>query len=220
MSDDKDFSAQDPDLTLEKSRYADESILHSSQLDREKLEPTEGLHPVPMTLIFIFSALMFWSGMYLNEYSGDFRSDVFTYQWNPAAATKEEKAFEPIAEGRKLFAKNCTQCHQQDGQGIPGVYPPLVASEWVLGEKARIGKLLLAGMSGTVTVNGKQYTGQMPTFAHWKDRNIAAVLTYIRQEWGNDADEVPAELITQLREEVGNRSKPWKPEELLEQHPF
>lgn len=217
---DKDPFENNPRLKekMEPGLLRDEGI-HSIH-QREKQEPTELMAPVPMIIIFVFFVFGFWGGMYLSRYSGNFRADVYDPEWKPTAAIQAEQAFDPIKQGTKLFARNCQQCHQKDGQGIPGVYPPLVGSEWVLGEDIRIVKLLLAGMSGTVTVKGQQFTGNMPNFAHWKDRDIAAVLTYVRQSWDNDAAPVAAELVTDTRVKMADRKKPWKPEELLAEHPF
>lgn len=209
--------------TLEQAQLADASLhsMHGSQLHREQEEPSEGMAPVPVFLIFAFSALMFWGGIYIQRYSGGYQGTVCDHNWTPTSALAvSEKPFDPIVEGKKLFTRNCQQCHQSHGKGVPGVYPPLDGSEWAQGDPRRIGKLLLAGMSGTLTVHGEQFTGNMPSFNHWKDKQIAAVLTYVRQEWSNKAEPVPESLITELRESIKGRNKPWKPEELLAEHPF
>lgn len=208
--------------TLEKGRYKDATLqdIHT-QLIQEPAEPTEAYSPIPLFLIFLFAGLMFWAGFYLDRYSGDFRSDIFDPNWKPGSAESQhiEPPFDPIKQGQKLFSRICQQCHQPTGLGIPGVYPPLAGSEWVLGKDERIIKVLLAGMNGPVTVEGHNYDGNMPSFGMWKDRDIAAVLTYIRQDWNNKAPEVLEATVTKIRSEL-KRTKPWKPEELLQEDPF
>ncbi|HCR37263.1 MAG TPA: cytochrome C, partial [Opitutae bacterium] len=118
--------------THEKGAYKDETMqaIHA-QLMREKEEPTEGFSQMPIFLLFIFGALMFWGGIYLANYSGSFRSDVFDPNWHPVPLGEgdiTEAAFDPMKKGKKLFSRQCQQCHQAEGQGIPGVYPPLVDS--------------------------------------------------------------------------------------------
>tara|TARA_B100001248_G_scaffold261612_2_gene253348 strand:+ start:5188 stop:5868 length:681 start_codon:yes stop_codon:yes gene_type:complete len=192
-----------------------------AQLMREKHEPTEKESPVPMFLIFLFAGMMFWAGGYLTRYSGNFRGDVFDPNWQPGGgAVKEEKPWDPVEEGRKLFAKNCQVCHQPTGLGVPGAYPPLVDSEWVTGDDTRIAKALLLGMSGPITVKGKQYNNTMPPFKRFSDQKLAAIMSYIRQAWGNKAPIVEEETVTKAREAIGSRSKPWSPAELLKEHPF
>ena len=209
--------------THEPGLYEDVTLQHVHTRLRVKKEdePAEGLAPIPLFLIFLFAGLMFWSGFYLSRYSGDFRSDVFYPEWKPVEAVAQGAlAIDPIKFGQKLFSNNCQQCHQATGLGVPSVYPPLAGSEWVLGEDVRLAKLLLAGMSGEITRQGHTFNGNMPSFGHWKDRDIAAVLTYVRQAWGNKVGEVLEETIKKTREAVGKRSKPWKPAELLTEHPL
>lgn len=206
--------------TLEQAGLTDISLhtVHST-VRSEGAEPQEAMRPIPVLIIFLFSALMFWGGIYLQRYSGGYRADVFDHNWTPSAAQRIEKPFDPLVEGAKIYSRNCQQCHQQDGRGVRGVYPTLDASEWVLGEPERIVKILLFGMSGTITVAGETVTGNMPAVGHLKDKQIAAVLTYIRQAWSNKGEAVPEDLVTKLRSET-KRNKPWKPEELLAEHPF
>jgi len=94
-------------------------------------------------------------------------------------------------KGASVFGQNCASCHQANGQGQPGVFPPLAGSEIVLGDKTKLGHILYYGLNGKIVVKGGSYNGQMPA---WKgqlsDGDIAAVLTYIRSSWGNKASPV------------------------------
>lgn len=191
--------------------------LHAPIL-RERAEPRDGYEPVPFWLIILFGVLLFWGGWYLAEYSGGFRSDVLDprpearFPGRAAAATPPD----PVALGRKLFTANCVSCHQQGGQGVPGQYPPLAGSEWVLGPPARLKRILLHGLSGEVVVKGATYSGNMAAFgARLNDERIAALLTFIRQEWGNDAGAIAPESVAATREAARDRRQPWSASELL-----
>jgi mono/diheme cytochrome c family protein len=128
-------------------------------------------------------------------------------------------AVDPVAAGKKLYA-TCATCHQTSGKGLPNVYPPLAASEWVTGSEERLIRILLHGLNGPLTVAGKQYNGAMPAFGpgggyNWSDDKIAHVLTYIRQEWGNAASSIAPEKVTAVRTQgAAGRAKPWTQAEL------
>jgi mono/diheme cytochrome c family protein len=99
--------------------------------------------------------------------------------------------------------------------GVAGQYPPLAGSEWVNGGSARLGRILLHGLNGVITVEGAQYNGNMPAWGkQLTDDQIANVLTYIRQEWGNKAGPVTKDQIAALHKEVAGRSDPWTDAEL------
>lgn len=207
--------------TRERGAYKDEAMhaIHS-QLMREKEEPTEGFSQMPIFLLFIFGALMFWGGIYIANYSGEFRSDVFDPNWTPGSMDQDltQAAFDLMKKGKKLFARQCQQCHQAEGQGIPGVYPPLAGSEWVVGDERLPAKILLLGMNGPITVKGESYNGNMPPVGMWSDRDIASVLSYIRYSWGNEASMVEETTVAAVRKELEGRNAAWTPEELLQQH--
>ncbi|GAB3921331.1 hypothetical protein GCM10028827_04380 [Mucilaginibacter myungsuensis] len=78
-------------------------------------------------------------------------------------------------------------CHQVDGTGAQNMIPPLIKTEYVLGDKTTLIKILLNGLSGEIKVNGDVYAGEMPSQAFLKDSEIAAVLSYVRNSFGNKA---------------------------------
>lgn len=195
----------------------DISELHAPIL-RERAEPRDGYEPVPLWLILLFGLLLFWGGWYLAEYGGGFRADVLDprpearFPGRAMAAAPQD----PVALGKKLFTANCVSCHQQSGQGVPGQYPPLAGSEWVTGPPARLKRVLLHGLAGEVTVKGATYNGNMPAFGtRLSDERLAAVLTFIRQEWGNAAAAIPPESVAATREATRERGQPWSAAELL-----
>lgn len=221
--------SQDPDkkgvnpeeVGHDEGLYSDEDLqkIHS-QLLREKVEPSEKDSPVPIFVIFLFAILFFWGGFYLSTYSGDFRADVFDPEWKGGVKEGAEEVFDPLVKGKKLYARQCQQCHQADGMGLPGVYPPLVNSPWLLTSEERPVKILLKGISGPINVMGKDFNGNMPEISEWKDRDIAAVLTFVRQNWTNKAGPISEELVAKVREEIKDRTKPWTSGELLKAHPL
>ncbi len=99
----------------------------------------------------------------------------------------------------------CAGCHTPTGQGLPPAFPPLAGSEWVLGPKENIIKMMFRGLQGPIEVKGQEYNGVMaPNVAMLQtDEKIAAVLTFIRNSWGNEASAVTVEEVAALRSEVG-----------------
>ena len=84
----------------------------------------------------------------------------------------------------RIFSGTCAACHQEDGKGIPGTYPPLAASDYLPDAAGHAG-IIVNGLSGEITVNGTKYNGAMAAFGALNDYNIAAVATYERNSWGN-----------------------------------
>nr|WP_255719641.1 cytochrome c [Pelomonas sp. P8] len=104
-------------------------------------------------------------------------------------------------DGGALFASMCVACHQASGQGLPGVFPPLAGSEWVRGKDTTVAAILLHGINGQLTVKGNVYNGAMPSFGEQlSDEQIAAVLSYIRSQWGNAASPITTETVAVARE--------------------
>lgn len=192
-----------------------------TQLYREKGEPTEQYVPISLFLLFICGALLFWGGFYFAKYSGGFKGDVFDPNWQAGSSIKKEAiAFDPLVQGKKNFTRTCQQCHQANGKGLPGVFPPLAGSDWLLNSEERPIKILIKGMSGPANIEGVAFNGNMPAVGDWKDRDIAAVLTYARQAWDNKGGPISEELVKKVRDEIKGQTKPWTPEEILAQHPL
>ncbi|MEK6237880.1 MAG: c-type cytochrome, partial [Planctomycetales bacterium] len=130
--------------------------------------------------------------------------------------------------GAEVYQRHshCATCHLTHGKGNGNVYPPLVGSPWVNGSEDRLVKMALHGMWGKLTVNGKVYEparGVPPMTAFrslLKDEELAAVLTFVRNTWDNQASPIRPETVKKVRAETIDRSTFWKPEELLAQHPL
>ena len=207
--------------SLEKAAMQDEHIqdVHA-QLMREKEEPQEGFSPVPIFLMFIFAALCFWGGVYLVEHSGGYRWDAYSPDFNPSAGAPKPVEIALFDRGAKVYRNQCAQCHQADGNGVLGVYPPLVASNWVTGHPQVVSRILINGLNGPILVKGSNYNGNMPAFGSsglaLSDKDIAGVITYIRQEWGNSASEVTEATIAEYSDLYAGRSVPWQAADLKE----
>ncbi len=104
-----------------------------------------------------------------------------------------------IDRGRDVYTAQCMSCHMEQGEGIDGVYPPLAKSDYLLADKKRSIDQLLHGLSGAITVNGKNYDGVMNSFDALSDTEISDVLNYIRNSFGNKGSAVTPEEVKALR---------------------
>lgn len=130
----------------------------------------------------------------------------------PSLATTPE---ETIELGRRVYSA-CMTCHGPAGRGQDGVYPPLAASPYVNGDPERFAKILLHGLKGKVQVGTKEVVGVMPRPQIETDEEIAAVMTYVRQAFGNAAPPVDASLVRAVRARHERRAEPWDVAELEE----
>jgi glucose/arabinose dehydrogenase len=89
--------------------------------------------------------------------------------------------------GAKLYTQHCLTCHGPDGKGSPDLIPPLSQTDWVTGDKGRLIRIMLSGLSGEIEVNGNTYNQEMPAYDHLSDEEIADILTFIRNEFGNQS---------------------------------
>lgn len=101
--------------------------------------------------------------------------------------------------GRAIYSQYCLACHQADGSGVPGLYPPLKDTEWVSGDKERLIRVVLEGIGGPMEVNGETYNQEMAAHDFLSDEEIAAVLTFCRAEF-TDAGPVYASEVSKVRE--------------------
>jgi len=100
-----------------------------------------------------------------------------------------------IIEGKKVFSKYCISCHQSDGGGVPNLNPPLINTPYVLGDKEKLIKIVLNGLNENIEIEDQVFSNPMPALNILKDQEIADVLTYVRNSFGNKASAVtPAEV--------------------------
>lgn len=142
------------------------------------------------------------------------------FAWPGKAGVEELKVREMTAEevarfekGRALYEGTCVQCHLGSGMGQTGMAPPLRGSKWVLGDAARTARIVMGGLRGEVEIDGERWDGEMPAVG-FSDEEVAAVLTYVRREWGGAADPVGVEVVRGVREVVKGRKEPWTLREL------
>jgi mono/diheme cytochrome c family protein/glucose/arabinose dehydrogenase len=129
-----------------------------------------------------------------------------------------------FVKGRKFYVSTCAGCHGEDGEGVKRMGPPLNNSEWVTGNEKRLAMILIHGLEGPLTVNGVHYQSPeilpvMPSMASLDNGKIANILTYIRNEWNNNAPAVKSGTVAELRLSTQGRVLPWKPEDLLQYEP-
>ena len=114
--------------------------------------------------------------------------NAFT-QSNPLVLKGSQNKITPET-GKDIYLKYCLSCHQKDGGGVPNTFPSLQKSDWVNGDKTRLIKVILNGLEGDIDVDGQTYSGIMPKQDHLSDKQIALVLTFLRQNFGNNASVV------------------------------
>ena len=136
------------------------------------------------------------------------------------------KDFELFKQGKEIYARDgyCNTCHQPNGKGLfSSGYPPLAGTKWVNGNEDRLIKLVLKGLLGPIEIDGKKYPGQVPMTPFeglLNDTEVAAVLTYVRNSFGNQAPTIQPEKVKQVRAEVKNVEGFYTPEKLLKEHPL
>ncbi|MCS5490072.1 DUF7133 domain-containing protein [Algoriphagus limi] len=135
------------------------------------------------------------------------------------ALALDENSQKLFTEGRQKYLASCAGCHGGNGAGVNRMGPPLNGSEWVIGDERRLALILLHGIEGPISVKGKLYDAPeilpvMPSHSTMDDRSIAAILTYIRNEWGNHAGPIPPRLVGGTRHTSQGRVYPWSETEL------
>jgi mono/diheme cytochrome c family protein len=139
--------------------------------------------------------------------------------WTPADIPASEAANGVLAsqaQGQALYAR-CAVCHQQNGEGISGAFPPLANSEWVIASPVVPIRIVLHGMEGPIEVRGVSYSGVMMPYGtgqEMDDEEVAAVVSYIRSSWGNKASAVSAADVARERALLSSRRTPWTSAEL------
>jgi mono/diheme cytochrome c family protein len=193
---------------------------------REPGDPAEGRERVPWWLWTIAALSLFWGGWYLGRTGGTF--DLATHvAYSMRNGRRDATVTEtvgrkaalslanPVERGQQIFSQNCQACHQADGRGLPGVFPPVVGSEFVTGSEERLIRILLDGLEGPIQVAGATYKGAMPAWGELlNDADIASTATYLRQWAPNSAAPVSPVTVATLRAESASRQKPWTADEL------
>ena len=214
---------------LDYQETADITEVHAA-IAREHAEPSADVTPIPTWLSIVCAAALCWAGIYVGIFHGGFNSKVYNeYESNPTAffplpggATSGPGG--PAVEltalqlGEKVYKEVCQACHQPTGLGQAGQFPALAGSEWVDGSEyneKRLVAIVLKGLKGPVTVKGGAFNGAMPPQENaLKPNKLAAVLTYVRQAWGNKGGEITEAQIVAAKKEFADRSDQWTIEDI------
>jgi len=182
----------------------------SEQELREKNDPTENVRAVPYVLILIMGAIVSWA--FINIFSTP-SGELTEYGDQRTVADLRppvEAAGSSKVDGKQIYAAKCVACHQANGNGVAGVFPPLAASEWVTGDEKILTHILLHGVNGELEVKGVTYKGAMPAWKSLSDDELAAVMTYIRTDWGNAAPPIKAATVKEQREATKDQAGPYE----------
>jgi hypothetical protein len=182
----------------------------SEQGLREKSDPKENVRAVPYFLIMLIGAIAMWSlnnifstpSGELTEY-GDQRTVADLRPPMPTGGASK-------VDGKQIYSGKCAGCHQANGAGVAGVFPPLVGSDWVTGDEKILTHILLHGINGEIEVNGKLYKGVMPAWGMLSDDEIAGVITYIRSDWGNASPPVTSATVKAQRDATKDQQGPYE----------
>lgn len=187
--------------------------IHRAILQRERQEPREGLEPTPWWVWTISVIMIFAMGFYLGRYGGSFSTDP--HELYEQAGRARSGAAPAPPQGDLIFSGICAPCHQPDGLGVEGKYPPLAGSDWLAKSPEIPVRIVLNGLVGPIAVKGKSFQNEMPPLAgQLSDAEIAAVLTHERSSWGNKAGPVDPGLVTKIRKETAGQG-PWTAERLV-----
>ena len=184
-------------------------------------EPTATPSTAPMWIIVVTLILLFIGGIYFDRNSGWFNAKVYS----PYASAENLDACQPqsgaaafIARGKKTYEAVCGVCHGPDGLGKPGQAPPLAGSEWVIAKGFnRLAHIPLMGVAGSIQVSGTDWNMNMAAMgAALPDEDLAAVLTYIRNSWGNKASSVAGDDIKHIRAKLPAGAQPMTHDMLMQ----
>ncbi len=187
--------------------------LKSNPASKPDTEPTASRSAAPMWIIVLTLVLMFLGMVYFDHHSGWFNSQVY----GPYASVDELESYQPksgeaamLAHGKARYDQVCGLCHGVDGLGKPGQAPPLAGSEWVnTKDFQRLARIPLQGLNGQLSVKGQTWSLSMPAMgAAMSDADLADVLTYIRNSWGNKNSPVTAADVKAIRAKIGAHPQP------------
>ena len=176
--------------------------------EREYADPAEDVRPVPWLFLALVGGMIAWGAWYILQLRGTADPTLGDRRTVSALAPAAPVA-DGTADGARLYASNCAACHQANGLGVTGVFPPLAGSAWVTGSPTRLVQILLHGIQGPIEVLGSDYNGLMPPWKQLADAEIAAIASYVRTQWGNAAAPVDEATVAAERARTADRTAPW-----------
>ena len=126
-----------------------------------------------------------------------------------AAAAVAAPDADSMKRGQAVYSRTCIACHQPTGMGIPPVFPPLAGSEWVSKDASIAVRNIVNGMQGPITVKGVTYNSMMPPVAGLTDKDIADVVNYVNNTWGNTGPTVTEAEVTAIKKKYADRKTMW-----------
>ena len=194
--------------------FSDEQIVKSHvELSKNKHEPTKNFLIAPLVFVFVFGCLIFVCSIQLAHSTNSFQLHPPVEVVELTPEEKEAQRLErKISSGEKVFAARCASCHQANGLGIAGQFPPLAGSEWVSADAGVIANIILKGLKGEILVKGVKYGSSAAVnmaAVPISDREIANVSTYVRQAWGNSSTEVSEDFVQKIRADHASKQDQW-----------
>ena len=216
-----DETNREPPIPSEKNEVSALGLHAQAMKDTD--EPFENMSIGPKWFYLLVLVALVVAAFYLGRHMG--RLDTASHigfletqknavmQGQPDTGEAQQAA---TVSGASVFSSRCVSCHQADGKGVPGAFPPLVGASYVLGEPEIVARIILQGLQGEIEVSGEKFNGIMPPWAsQLNDEEIAAVINYIRNELGtNKATTIDANLVKKVRDETKDRQTPWTANEL------
>jgi len=188
---------------------------------RENPEPTvrAGAVYLPMWIVGLLGFMLYWGCNYVDDHGGKYSELVFApyVSTNELASLNLKSVDSDLELGRTTFKTVCAPCHQESGLGVPNQFPPLAGSDWVnaVGPN-RLIRMVQTGITGPIKVKDNEWNLVMPPMgATMDDKQLAAVLYYIRNSWGNKGSKVTGDQVKKVRAELGGRTDPHTAEEVL-----
>ncbi len=198
---------------VDEGKASDESIVKTHA--RIRREPSNGSPVLFFTSLALITVLVF-SWFYLRRYMGEKEPQMYLHEREDIALYRDWQdrprgpiVYDYYAIGEKLYTQMaCVGCHQANGEGLAGQFPALAGAKYVTHEDPALPtKVILAGLTGPVTVKGNEFNGVMVAFgAGMTDVQVAGIVTYIRKNWGNETSEVTNDQVAAIRAEIGTRA--------------
>ncbi|MFN8388958.1 MAG: cytochrome c [Bdellovibrionota bacterium] len=154
-----------------------------------------------------------------NPLTGDIAPSITVVSASSNVTEVAPKLGNGAIDGAEVYARTCAACHQLTGQGVPGAFPPLDGSPYVLSNNVeRMASIMLYGLQGPIKVKGTTYNGVMlPQGKVLSDAELSAVAGYVRSSWSNKASGIEAAVFTKMREKYGEPTKQFTIQELGEE---
>ena len=129
-----------------------------------------------------------------------------------AEVVKGRPSAAEMQQGQQLFQQNCAACHQPNGQGLPGAFPPLAGSDFIAANPAAILEVTIKGRQGKIVVNGQEFSNTMPAMSYLSDEDLSRIITFVLNSWNNPGGRVTSRQINEYRESTGLQARQAKGE--------